>query len=84
MDGWTKKVNCVFATYLILPPQSQMKMQSSPKARSASDKFCQLAPLDNTITLLAWLQVTVFNISFGIFPPRMGLLFNEMVAKEKC
>ena len=61
-----------------------MKMQSSPKAGSAGDKFCQLALLDNTISLLAWLQVTVLNISFGIFSHGWGCCLMILVAKEKC
>ena len=83
-DGWTKKVNCVFVTYLILPPQSQMKMQSSPKAGSAGDKFCQLAPLDNTISLLGWLQVTVLNISFGIYSHGWGCCLMKWLPKKSA
>ena len=61
-----------------------MKMQSSPKAWSASDKFCQLAPLDNTITLLAWLQVTVLNISFGIFSHGWGCCLMKWLPKKSA
>ena len=61
-----------------------MKMQSSPKAGSASDKFCQLAPLDNTISLLGWLQVTVLNISFGIFSHGWGCCLMKWLPKKSA
>ena len=61
-----------------------MKMQSSPKAGSASDKFCQLAPLDNTISLLGWLQVTVLNISFGIYSHGWGCCLMKWLPKKSA